>query len=321
MKFLQRSIILIGIIFFSHLSAPTGFAKLNIVTTTEDLAAIAKEVAGDLAEVQSIAKGSQDPHFIQAKPSYMVKLNRADLLVYQGLELESGWLPALIDGARNPKIRPNAPGHLNLAWVIKPMEVHQGEVDRSKGDVHPQGNPHYPLDPKNGFLMAMAIADMLGKLDAANEMTYQGNMFRFTSGLRKKIVEWNSRLSKIPNKKVVTYHQTWSYFLHQFGIERVGVVEIIPGVPPTPKHLLALTKTMKKENVKVIMQANFYEPKFSQLLAEKSGAKVLNLPAAVGGSPEAKDYLSLFEILVTQLEKAFPTVHAKPMHTKPGQTK
>jgi len=308
----QRSLIFICIFLSILITVSPGFAKLNIVTTTEDIAAIAKEVAGNLAEVQSIAKGSQDPHFIQAKPSTMVKLNRADLLIYQGLELEAGWLPGLIAGARNPKILPNAPGHLDLSSVIKPMEVHHGEVDRSKGDVHPLGNPHYPLDPKNGFLMAMTIADMLGKLDPANDSTYQGNMFRFTSQLRKKIGEWAGRLKKIPNKKVVTYHQTWSYFLQQFGIERVGVVEIVPGVSPSPKHLLALAKTMKKQRVRVILQANFYEPKFSQLLAEKSGAKVLNLPAAVGGSPEAKDYITLFEVLVTQLEKAFPRHHTKP---------
>jgi zinc/manganese transport system substrate-binding protein len=218
----------------------------------------------------------------------------------------------LIDGARNPKILPNAPGHLDLSSVIKPIDVHEGEPDRSMGDVHPQGNPHYPLDPKNGFLMAMAIADMLGKLDPTNDSTYQGNMFHFTSKLRQKVKEWNDRLKNIPNKKVVTYHQTWNYFLEQFGIEQVGVVENIPGVPPSPKHLLALAKTMQKNNVKVILQANFYEPKFSQLLSEKSGARVFNLPAAVGGSPEAKDYIALFEELVTQLEKVFPTVHAKP---------
>jgi ABC-type Zn uptake system ZnuABC Zn-binding protein ZnuA len=309
---LKSSLIFICLFIFSLITASTGFAKLNIVTTTTDIAAITKAVAGDLADVQSITKGNQDPHFIQAKPSHMVKLNRADLLIYQGLELEVGWLPSLIKGARNPKILPNAPGHLDLSSVIKPIEVHQGEVDRSMGDVHPLGNPHYTLDPKNGFLMAMAIADILGKLDPRNEATYQGNMFRFTSELRKKIEEWSVRLNNIQNKKVVTYHQTWNYLLQQFGIEQVAVVELIPGVPPTPKHLLDLAEIMKKQRVRTILHANFYEAKFSKLLAEKTSARVFGLPASVGGTPEAKDYIALFEVLVTQLEKAFPKYHIQP---------
>ncbi len=289
---------------FLLLQSTESLAKLNIVTTTEDIASIAKEIAGDLADVKSIARGNQDAHYIQAKPSYMVKLNRADLLIYQGLELEAGWLPLLIQGARNPKILPNAPGHLDLSSVIKPIDVPKGEVDRSMGDIHPLGNPHYPLDPQNGFLMAMAIADVLGKLDAKNENVYQGNMIEFNTRLREKIGEWNSRLGKFRAKKVVTYHTTWGYFLKHFGIGQTGVVEIVPGIPPSPKHLVELAKSMKKENTRLILQANYYEPKFSELLAEKSGGTVLILPASVGGSAEAKDYLDLFETLVSELETA-----------------
>ncbi|MFQ5451209.1 MAG: metal ABC transporter substrate-binding protein [Nitrospinaceae bacterium] len=280
----------------------TAAAKLRVVTTTQDIAALVKEVGGDLVKVESIARGYQDAHYIEARPSYMLKVNRADLLIYQGLELEIGWLPLLIQGGRNLKVLPGRPGNLDLSSSILPLEIPRGEVDRSMGDIHPLGNPHYHLDPENGVFMAQAIADRLEDLDAENAGTYRDRLGHFIERLTKKIEGWKKRLEKFRSPKVVTYHKTWSYFLKRFGITRVGTIEPIPGVPPTPRHLTTLAKLMKNQHTRVILQANYFETKFSGMLAQKTGAVVLSLPVSVGGAAEAADYISLFDTLVTSLE-------------------
>lgn len=279
-------------------------ARVRVVTTTEDIAAIAREVGGNFIEAESITRGMQDAHFIEAKPSYMLKVNRADLLIHQGLDLEIGWLPLLVTGARNPQVREGQPGSLDLSSAIVPIEVPTGEVGRHMGDVHPGGNPHYPLDPANGPLMAEAIAKRLGELDPENRAAYDANRQRFASRIAQKIAEWESRLAAFPDPVVVTYHTTWSYFLRRFGIESIGSVEPLPGVPPSPAHLGHLAETMKRRNVKIILQANYFEKRHSELLARQTGAQVLSLPVSVGGAPGAEDYFSLFDLLVDRLAKA-----------------
>ena len=279
--------------------------KLYIVTTTTDIASITKEIGGDFVSVDSIAKGSQDPHYIQAKPSYMVKLNRADLLIYQGLQLEIGWLHLLIKGARNSKVGPLQPGHLDLSSVIQPLEIPLGDLDRSMGHVHPQGNPHYNLSPSNAIKMANAITDQLILLDQDNEMTYRKNLNEFVLKVNDRLSNWKSRLNKILNKKVVVFHRTWIYLFAEFGINQLGTIEKLPGVPPTPMHLAKIKNLIEQNNVRVIIQAVHYDSKFPDLLSSKTGVKTVILPAFVGGVLEATNYLSTMEYIVTKLENAF----------------
>jgi ABC-type Zn uptake system ZnuABC Zn-binding protein ZnuA len=274
-----------------------------VVTTTQDIASIVKEVGGDLVNIKTIVKGYQDPHAIEAKPSFMLKVNRADLLVYQGLELEVGWLPMLIQGGRNKKVMPGQLGHLDVSLAISPMAVPVGELDRSMGDVHPQGNPHYHLNPNNGLLMADIIANRLVRLDPANAGTYKANLEKFRKRLEGKISAWKTRMKKFQNLKVITYHATWNYLLNFLSIESVGTIENKPGIPPSGKHLSELAAVMQQTNTRVILQANFFEKKYSDLLASKTEATVIVLPAYVGGVKEAQDYIALFDVLINQLEK------------------
>ncbi len=296
----------ICIFFLLAVSIPgLAIAKLNVVATTEDIASIVKEVGGDLVDVKAIAKGYQDPHLIEAKPSYMLKVNRADLLVYQGLELEVGWLPLLIQGGRNPKVLPGKPGHLDLSQAIAPLEVPTGTLDRSMGDVHPLGNPHYHLNPENGLLMAQSIADRLHRLDPANAEIYTNNLERFRHRLQNKIAEWKAKLEGFRGTRLVTYHATWLYLLDYFGFESIGTIENRPGIPPSSKHLAELSAVMQQTGTKTILQANFYDDEFSELLAGKAQGTVMILPVSVGGVTEATDYFSLFDVLTGELENAF----------------
>ena len=286
-------------------STNPALAKLNVVTTTEDLASIVREVAKEKVNVKAIARGYQDPHVIEAKPSYMLKVNRADLLIYQGLELEVGWLPLLIQGGRNKKVLPGRLGHLDVSQAITPLEVPVGELDRSLGDVHPLGNPHHTLNPENRLLIADHIADRLIQLDPSNSQVYRTNLKSFRKRLKEKIAEWNSRLQKFKGSKVVTYHTTWSYLLDYFGFESVGSIENRPGIPPSGRHLAALATRMKETGTKVILQANYFDSDYSDLLASKTQATVVILPVAVGGLKEAQDTFTFFDFLIDNLERAF----------------
>ena len=279
--------------------------KLYIVTTTTDIASITREIGGDFISVDSIAKGPQDAHYIPAKPSYMVKLNRADLLIYQGLQLEIEWLSFLIEGARNPKVRSLQPGHLDLSSVIQPLEIPLGDLDRSMGHIHTQGNPHYNLSPSNAIKMANAITGQLILLDQDNEIAYQNNLNEFVLKINNRLANWKSRLNNISNKKVVVFHRTWTYFLNEFGIDQIGTIERLPGIPPTPMHLAKIKNLIEQNNVRVIIQAVHYDSKFPDLLSSKTEVKTVVLPAFVGGVPEATNYLSTMEYIVTKLENVF----------------
>ena len=287
--------IIFFVYFVSLTSVPFSWAGLNIITTTQDLASIAEELGGSLVKVNSLIKGNQDPHYIQPKPSYMVKMNRADLLIYQGLELEIGWLPVLIEGSRNPEIRLGQRGHLDASENISRLEVTVGDVNRSMGDIHPFGNPHYNLDPENGFIIAKSIFDKLVELDPENKLKYESNLSQFNQKLKAKINQWEKQMEPFRGTKIITYHKVWIYFAQKFGLVIPSTIEVKPGVPPTTKHLAYLTGLMKREKIKMIIQSNYYESKFAHMIADKTGAKVQTLPAYVGGVPEAQDYFSLFD--------------------------
>jgi zinc/manganese transport system substrate-binding protein len=280
-----------------------AFAKLNVVASIPTFAALAQEVGKDLIDVKSLARGDQDPHFLEPKPSYAVLLNRADLLIEDGLELEIGWLPVLQVQSRNPKIQTSARGHLDASEGLEILEIPSGKVSRAEGDVHPLGNPHYWLNPKNGLIIARHIADRLKELDPTNASTYEENYRQFEQRLRGKIAVWEKELAPFRGKKIITYHKSFSYFADWSGIIIVDFVEPKPGIPPNPGHLLELIDRIKADKIPMILSENYYEPKASQQLAEKTGAKFLIVPTSVNGDPAVKTYEDLFENLIQKLKE------------------
>jgi zinc/manganese transport system substrate-binding protein len=282
----------------------TAQAKLNVVATLPDFGAIAQEIGGDKVKVNSIAKGTEDPHFVDAKPSYIRVLNQADVLLEGGAELEIGWLPPLVNGARNPKILGDAPGHVILSRGIRLLEVPTGPVDRSLGDVHPLGNPHYWLDPANGKVIASAVAETLSKLDPANASYFTANLQKFNETLDKKIPEWTKTLEPYRGTKVVTYHKSLTYFLERFGFDLAGTIEPKPGIEPSPSYINALIPRLKSQGVKLVLVEPFRPRKTPTTIAQATGAKLLLVPASVNGHEKVKDYIGLFDYDVAQIAAA-----------------
>ena len=274
-------------------------AKLNVVASLPDFAAIAQEIGGDKIKVTSIARGTEDPHFVDAKPSYIRLLNQADMLLEGGAELEIGWLPPLVNNARNEKILGDAPGHVILSRGIRLLEVPTGPVDRSQGDVHPLGNPHYWLDPGNGKIIAQTLADAFSKVDSANAAFYEANRKTFAEKLDRKSAEWTKALEPYKGTKVVTYHKSLTYFLERFGLEAVGTIEPRPGIEPSPSYVNTLIPKLKSAGVKLVLVEPFRPRKTPTAVAQAIGAKLVLLPAAVNGNEKAKDYLSLFDYNVS----------------------
>jgi zinc/manganese transport system substrate-binding protein len=279
-------------------------AKLSVVATLPDFGAIAQEIGGDKVKVTSIARGTEDPHFVDAKPSYIRVLNQADMLLEGGAELEIGWLPPLVNNARNDKILGNAPGHVILSRGIQLLELPGGPVDRSQGDVHPLGNPHYWLDPRNGKIIAATIAEAFSKIDPANAATYQANLKTFSDRIDKKMVEWTQALAPYKGTKVVTYHKSLTYFLEYFGLEQVGTIEPKPGIEPSPTYINSLIPRLKSAGAKLVLVEPFRPRKTPTIVAQSINARLVLLPAAVNGHEKAKDYFSLFDYDVAQITAA-----------------
>lgn len=298
----MRPITVLSALIFSATSA-LGAAPLRVVTTTQDLASLAREVAGNRAEITPIAKGYQDPHFVDAKPSYLLLLRRADLLIAVGLELEVSWLPALLQQARNPKLlRPS--NYLDTSAGAEIMERPRGQVTRAQGDVHPFGNPHYWLDPVNGRAIARAIADKLVALDPAGAELYRRNLAAFENRLSEKEKEWDARMAPFANTEIVTYHNSWPNFARRFRLRVVGFVEPKPGVPPGPAHVGELIGMMRSRRVPLILMEPYFDTKLPKSIADKAGATLLVFPPSVGGVPEIKDYFSLFDYDLRLFENA-----------------
>lgn len=278
--------------------ASPALAKVNIVTTIPDFGSIAQEIGGDLVSVKALVRPTQDPHYLDAKPSFIVDLNRADLVLLVGLELEAGWLPPLLSGARNPKVQRGGNGYLDCATLIVPKDV--AAADRSKGDIHSGGNPHYWYDPRNGIPLARGIAARLIALDASHSANYQKGLQDFLGRLEGKLKEWRTRLSPIKGTRVVVYHQSWVYFLDFAGLVEVGALEPKPGIPPSPDHVATLIGHVKDGGVKFVLQESFYPTQLPQLFAKKSGATLKVLPTMVGAAG-THDYLHLIDTLVKAL--------------------
>lgn len=276
-------------------------AKLNVVATTADIAALVKVVAGDTINLSQIAKGSQDPHYIEAKPSYMVKMRDADLVVANGLSLEIGWLPTLLKGARNPKISMGSPGYLDLGSLITPLDKPNANITRAMGDVHPEGNPHFTLDPIRMSELAVKIADKLSALDSANKEIYATNAKQFQESIAKKMIDWTARIRKSEIKDLVTYHPSLNYFLDRFALKAPIYLEAKPGVPPSAQHVLSVIETIKKQNIKLILVDSFFDTKIAErIIKETPKAKVVS----VGISVESQSGLNKLEDVTEQLVKA-----------------
>jgi zinc/manganese transport system substrate-binding protein len=281
-------------------AARPAAAKLHVVTTIETFADLARKVGGDRVDVVSLSKGYTDTHFVEPKPSLVITLNRADLLVHVGLELEIGWLPPLVLGSRNEKIQLGQPGNLDASIGIPVLDVPQSKVDRSMGDIHPQGNPHYWIPPENAVIVAREIADRLKQLDGAGVATYDANLKAFESQVDERRKKWQQDAARLSGMKVVTYHKSWSYVSKWLGLVEVGYVEPKPGIPAPPSHIAALINLMRRENVRVLLMESFYPRNTVDLIAGKSGAKVLILPANVGADG-TKSYFDLVEKVVGDL--------------------
>ena len=284
--------------------AASAQKKLNVVATLPDYGAIAQAIGGDTVKVTTLARGTEDPHFVDAKPSFIRVLNQADLLIEGGAELEVGWLPPLVEGARNKAVIRGQKGNLTLAPHVQLLDVPTGQVDRSMGDVHPFGNPHFNLDPLNGKAMAAAIADKLAELAPANAQLFRANQKKFVQELDRKFAEWQKLMEPLRGTKVVTYHKSFDYLLKRFGLVLAGTIEPKPGIEPSPTHINALIPQAKSEGVKLVIVEPNRPRRTPEYVAQAIGAKLVMLPALVGGHGQIKTYLDLFDYNVRQLTSA-----------------
>ena len=294
------------------LSAAPMLATVRVVTSLQDFASITDAVGGKRVETFALAKGYQDPHFVEPKPSFVLKLSKADLLVVAGLELEVGYLPPLIDQSRNEKIRPGAAGYLDASNGCDILERPTGTVTRAMGDVHPYGNPHYWLDPENGRIIARAIAGKLAQLDPSGAAEYQANLAAFEAKLTESAKRWDAALAPYAGTELVTYHTSWPNFLKRFKLVAAGYIEPKPGIPPSPAHTVELINMMIEKKIPVILMEPYFDQKTPKAVSEKTGATLLTFIPSVGGVPEAKDYISLFDYDVKLLADALAAKKAKP---------
>src|SRR5246500_5095982 len=279
--------------------------KLTVVTATTDIAALAQEVGGEKIDVDSIARGYQDPHFVEAKPSFLLKLRNADLLISVGLQLEIGWLPPLINQSGNPRIQVGAPGYLDASQFAEILEVPQGTVTRAEGDVHPLGNPHYWLDPDNGRRIARGIANKLAEMDPSDSQYFQERFQDFDKRLTAAEQKWDAEMKSYRGRKIVTYHRSFPNFAKHFGLDVIGYVEPRPGIPPTPSHTLELIQLMKRENCKVVLVEPYFDLKTPQSIGRETGAQVVVYLPSVGGEKQVTNYFELFDYDIALLIKAF----------------
>lgn len=270
-------------------------AKLRVVTSLQDFASIAQAIGGDRVDTFALAKGYQDSHFVDAKPSFVLQLSRADLLIVAGLELEIGYLPPLIDQSRNGKIHPGNPGYLDASVGCEILQRPTTQVTRAMGDVHPFGNPHYWIDPANGRVIARAIAARLSQLDPAGSAVYPKNLAAFEARLTQKEAEWKAKMAPYAGTKVVTFHNSWPNFAKAFKLNVVGHIEPKPGIPPSPTHTLEIINLIQAQKVPVILVEPYFDKKTPNFIGTKTGANVVTLYPSVGGTPAITDYFTLFD--------------------------
>ena len=284
-------------------------SKIRIMTATTDLASLAQEIGGDKVDVESVARGYQDPHFVDPKPSFLLKLSKAELLIVVGLELEIGWLPPLITQSSNPRIQVGAPGYFDASRFARILELPTGQVTRAEGDVHPLGNPHYWLDPDNGLRIAKGIQNKISEMRPNDAAYFAERYDAFAQRLKLSDQQWQAHMKPYAGRKVVTYHRSWPNFAEHFGLNVVGYVEPRPGIPPSPQHTVELIGQMKRDAVKVIMVEPYFDLKTPNSIARDTGAAVVVLMPSVGGEKEITDYFKLFDYDIAKLKKALDETH------------
>jgi len=287
---------------FVGLGATTG-GKLKVVATTPDLAAIAREIGGSATEVTALAKPTEDAHFVDAKPSFIVTLNRADVLIEGGAELELGWLPPLLENSRNAKIAAGAPGHVVASEGIRMLEI-PTTFDRSKGDIHSKGNPHFLTDPLNAKIVAANIAAHLAQVDPTNAATYRANLAKFNAGIDARVAQWKQQLAPFAGARIVTYHKDFPYFAERFGLQVVENLEPKPGIAPSPAHLAEVIATMQTSNAHVIIVQPFQNERTAETVARQTNAKVLMLPQQPGAIAQDTSYVEVLDYMVSTMANA-----------------
>lgn len=281
----------------------TAHAKLNVVATLPDFGALAHDVGGDKVTVTVLAKPTEDPHFVDARPSFVVALRQADVLIDGGAELEIGWLPPLLQNARNSKIEVGQPGRVEASQGIRLMEV-PATLSRAAGDVHAQGNPHFTVDPIIAKAVAAHIAQAFSAVDPANAAFYQANEKRFQATVNAKLQEWGAKMLPFKGQSVVAYHDSWPYFAHRFGININIFLEPKPGIPPSPSHLAEVIQQIKGQHIKAIIVEPYHNRKIAEKVAAATGAKVVDFAQYPGGLPNTSTYIELIDALVNRLAAA-----------------
>ena len=297
------SIVMSVAVLLVSIAAPAR-ATVNVVTTTEGLAAIVGEIGGDKVKVTALSRGIQDPHFVDANPSLAVKLRNADLLVDVGMDLEIGWLPPLVTQSRNAAIQPGAARRLTAGSFVSPMDLPTGPVDRSQGDIHPSGNPHFLSDPRRAVQVAEVIAARLSEIDPASAPYFEARLQAFRGKVSAAEKGWKAQLAPLAGRSVITQHKTLTYLLDWAGLKAAGYLEPKPGVAPPPSHVAGLASTVKSAGVKGVLVENYYDPRSANQLRDLSGVKVILIPGDVGGTKSAPDYLSWVDTLVKSLAQA-----------------
>ena len=284
-------------------TAAASAAKLRVVATTPDLAAIAREIGGASVEVTSLAKPTEDPHFVDAKPSHIVTINRADVLIEGGAELELGWLPSLLESARNGKVATGARGRIVASQGIRMREI-PTSFDRSRGDVHSLGNPHFLIDPLNAKIVAARMAAQFAQVDPASAALYRANLASFNARVDAKLRQWSGQLAPFRGAKIVTYHKDFVYFANRFGLEVLETLEPKPGIAPSPAHLARVIGAMKAANSRVILVQPYQNRRTAETVARQTGARVLDIPQQPGARGNTRTYFDMMDYMVTTLATA-----------------
>jgi zinc/manganese transport system substrate-binding protein len=297
---------LLSVLFTLGLLPLNAAAALQVFSCEPEWGALVTELAGDHAEVFTATTAQQDPHYIQARPSLIARMRRADLVVCSGAELEVGWLPVLMTRAGNPKVKPGTEGYFEAANYVRMLEVPQ-RLDRSEGDVHPRGNPHIQLDPRNIARIAPALSERLAKLDSANAGDYRRRLEDFTRRWSEAMQRWEAQAAPLRGMPIVVHHASWIYLNHWLGLNQVGTLEPKPGVPPTSVHLAELLEALKATPAKAVIRSPYQDSRASQWLSKHvPGLTMLELPYTVGGNAQASDLFGLFDSTTELLKSAQP---------------
>lgn len=293
----------IFILLISLLASKINGSTIRIVTTTQDLKSIAELIGGDKVEVFSIATGYQNPHFVDPKPSFIIKLSNADIFATVGLDLETGWSPQLVTSSRNPKIQKGSPGYVDASAGVSLMQI-PSSLNRGEGDIHLYGNPHYWLDPLNGKQIARNICNGLMRVSPLNKNFFESNLKLFNETIDRKIIEWTKAMAKYKGTKIIAYHNEWCYFENRFGLQIVDFLEPKPGIPPSPSQLVKIIGEIKNNQIKVIISSPYFTTSSSDVVSKQTGAKVLTLATSSGAFESIKNYYDLFDYNISQLVSA-----------------